>query len=105
VVEMQGDLPSGVYGSATVTKDQLILKLVNTNSQSIQGNLHLEDIPDGNGQVEYLQSEDLNAANALTFKGTPEYVVQPSQKELVVKNGTATLELKPNGFYVLIVKR
>jgi len=105
VVEMQGDLPSGVYGSATVTEDQLILKLVNTNSQSLQGNLHLEDIPDGKGQVEYLQSEDLNAANALTFKGTPEYVVQPSQKELVVKNGIATLELKPNGFYVLIVKR
>ena len=68
-------------------------------------NLHLEGIPDGKAQVEYLQSEDLNAANTLTFNGTPEYVVQPFQKELVVKNGTAMLELKPNGFYVLIVKR
>jgi alpha-N-arabinofuranosidase len=105
VVAMQGDLPSGVYGSATATADQLILKLVNTNSQTIQGNLHLEGIPDGTAQVEYLQSEDMNATNALTFKGSPEYVVQPFQEELVVKNGTATLQLKPNGFYVLIVKR
>jgi alpha-L-arabinofuranosidase len=105
VVEMQGDLPSGVYGSATATADQLILKLVNTNSQTIEGNLYLEGIPDGTAQVECLQSEDMNAVNTLTFKGTPEYAVQPIQEKLVVKNGTATLSLKPNGFYVLIVKR
>lgn len=105
VVEMQGDLPSGVYGSATATEDQLIIKLVNTNAQSIQANLHLEGIPDGNAQVNYLQSDDMNAANALTFNGTPEYVVQPFENELIVKNSTATLALKPNGFYVLIVKR
>jgi alpha-L-arabinofuranosidase len=98
-------MPAGVYGSATATDDQLILKLVNTNSLDIKGNLHLEGIPDGKAQVEYLQSEDLNAVNTLTFIGTPEYVVQPSQNELVVKNGTATLALKPNAFYVLIVKR
>jgi alpha-N-arabinofuranosidase len=105
VVEMQGEMPSGVYGSATATEGQLILKLVNTNSMGIQVNLHLEGIPDGKAQVEYLQSEDMNAANTLTFKGIPEYVVRPFQNELIVKNGTATLALKPNGFYVLMAKR
>jgi alpha-L-arabinofuranosidase len=105
VVEIQGEMPSGVYGSATATEGQLILKLINTNSLGIQVNLHLEGIPDGKAQVEYLQSEDLNAANELTFTGTPKYLVQPFQKELIVKSGAARLELKPNGFYVLIVKR
>jgi alpha-L-arabinofuranosidase len=102
---MQGEMPGGVYGSATATGEQLIVKLVNTNSQGIQVNLNLEGIPDGKAQVEYLQSDDMNAANTLTFKGTPEYVVQPSRNELVVKNGTASLALKPYAFYVLIVKR
>jgi alpha-L-arabinofuranosidase len=105
VVGMQGEMPGGVYGSATATEDQLILKLVNTNSMDIQVNLHLEGIPDGKAQVEYLQSEDLNAANTLPFNGTPEYVVQPIQQELVVKNGSSSLALRPNSFYVLIVKR
>ncbi|HVP20952.1 MAG TPA: alpha-L-arabinofuranosidase C-terminal domain-containing protein [Anaerolineaceae bacterium] len=105
VLEMQGEMPGGVYGSATATEDRLILKLVNTNSLDIQVNLHLEDIPDGKAQVEYLQSEDLNATNTLPFRGAPEYVVQPIQKKLVVKDGAASLALKPNGFYVLIVKR
>lgn len=105
VVEMQGEMPSGVYGSATTTEDQLILKLVNTNSMGIQANLHLEGILDGKAQVESLQSEDPNAANNLTFTGSPDYVVQPLQNELVVKNNTALLDLKPNGFYVLIARR
>ena len=105
VVKMQGDLPEGIYASATSTQKQLVLKLVNINTQGIQAKLHLEGIPDGKAQVEVLQADDLNTANALTFFGMPEYVVKPENMELAVQNGITTLDLKPKSFYVLIVKR
>lgn len=105
VVAMQGEMPAGVYGSATTTLGQLILKLVNTNAQGVQVDLRLKDIPDGALRVEYLQSDDPNAANQLAFNGAPEYVLQPAQMELAVKGGEASLALQPKGFYVLIAAR
>jgi alpha-L-arabinofuranosidase len=105
VVEMQGELPDGIYASATTTEEQLVIKLVNTNPQGSLVNLHLDGIPDGEVQVEYLHSDDLKAANTLKFNGTPEYVVKPVTMELAVRNCMTTLELKPYSFYVLIAKR
>jgi alpha-L-arabinofuranosidase len=105
VVDMQGELPPRVYASATATRDRLIVKLVNTNRLPLQAQLHLEGIPDGQAKVEYLQSEDLNAANRMEFNGTPEYLVVPKEAEISVKNGSADLGLAPHGFYVLVVNR
>ena len=105
VVVVQGNLPEGVFASATVTKDRLIVKLVNTNQETIQAQIHLAGIPDGKAQVEFLQSDDPNAANGMTFHGIPEYQVLPKAMEFPVKNYCATLDLKPHGFYVLMVNR
>jgi hypothetical protein len=105
VVDMQGELPGGVFAGATVTTDRLIIKLVNTNSDTIHAQLHLGGIPDGRAQVEYLQSDDLNAANRMTFHGAPEYQVVPKTMEITVKNFFAVLDLKLYGFYAPVVNR
>jgi alpha-N-arabinofuranosidase len=105
VVDMQGELPSGVFGSATATKDRLIVKLINTNSYVIQSRLNLSGIPDGPAQVDYLQSDDLQAANAMKFDSAPNYVVKPQHLEIHVQNGMVEMVLKPNSFYVLVGKR
>jgi len=105
VVDMQGELPAGVYASATVTKDRLVLKLVNTNSHEVQAQLSLPGIPNGQAHIEYLHSDDLNAANRMNFHGVPEYLVDPKDMQIAVQNGSAILSLKPNGFYVLLAKR
>jgi alpha-L-arabinofuranosidase len=105
VVAMQGDLPSGIYTSATATQDRLVIKLVNTNAQGTQVKLLLEGIPDGKAQVMVLQSDDVKVANAMTFNGNPEYVVKPANMELTVQSCIAILDLKPYGFYVVILKR
>ncbi len=105
VVAMQGDLPSGIYTSATATQDRLVIKLVNTNAQGTQVKLRLEGIPDGKAQVMVLQSDDLKVANAMTFNGNPEYVMKPANMELTVQSCIAILDLKPYGFYVVILKR
>jgi alpha-L-arabinofuranosidase len=105
VVEFHGNLPSGVFGSATVTQDRLIIKLVNTNPAPFSCQIHLDGIPDGRAQVEYLQSDDLNACNRMTFHGKPEYAICPKTMELQVQNSCADLPLEPYGFYVLLVNR
>jgi hypothetical protein len=52
-----------------------------------------------------MQSDDLEAANALTFHGVPQYIVQPQTMELLVKDGRLDLELKPYSVYVLQARR
>jgi alpha-L-arabinofuranosidase len=91
--------------SATATRDRLIVKLVNTNSHTIQARLNLEGISDGKAKVEYLQSDDLNAANAMKFNGTPEYRIELKTMEITIQDCAAVLDLKPHGFYVLVINR
>jgi alpha-L-arabinofuranosidase len=105
VVEMQGDLPNGFYASATATSDRLIVKLVNTTGQAMQVKLHLVGIPDGKAQVQFLQSDTLNAANMMKFDGAPTYEVKPKELELSLQDSVTMLELKSHGFYVLIANR
>ena len=105
VVDIQGELPTGVYASATTAKDRLVIKLVNTNSYDVHAQLNLPGIPNGKGQVEYMQSDNLNAANTLKFKGTPEYCIEPKTMEMNVRDCAAVLDLKAYGVYVLVINR
>jgi alpha-L-arabinofuranosidase len=105
VVAMQGDLPHGVYASATATKDRLIVKLVNTTAHAIQTRLNLANVPNGTAQVEHLQAEDLTAANLLTFSGEPAYRISPGTLSLLIQDNRAAIDLKPYGVYVLIADR
>jgi hypothetical protein len=88
-----------------VTKDRLVVKLVNTNPHEIQAQLSLPSIPDGHAHIEYLHSDDLNATNRINFHGVPEYLIVPKEMEIAVQNNSTVLSLKPNGFYVLFAKR
>jgi alpha-N-arabinofuranosidase len=105
VVEMQGELPNGVYGSATASKDRLIVKLVNTNSHNVQAHLNFLGIVDGTAQVEYMQSDDLRIANTMKFKGSPEYLIEPKTKEMTIKDSAAVLDIKPYGVYIIIINK
>jgi alpha-N-arabinofuranosidase len=101
VVEVSGAQPKGVYTSATSTRERLVIKLVYAGKKALSVHLSLVGIPDGSVQVEYLQSDDLEAANGLTFDGVPHYSVQPQIMEVPVKDGRLELELKPYSVYVL----
>jgi hypothetical protein len=56
----------------------------------VQTKPHLEGILDGKAQVDYLQSDDMDAANSLRFNGAPEYVVKPARIDLAVRNCMTT---------------
>jgi alpha-L-arabinofuranosidase len=105
VIIIQGDLPAGVYASATVTEEQVIVKLINTNANPILAQLSLSGISDGDAQVVYLQSDDLKAVNTLSFHGTPHYLVKPKAMARSILDGTLMLELMCYGFYVLTLDR
>jgi alpha-L-arabinofuranosidase len=105
VVDMQGELPTGVFASATATQEHLVVKLVNTNSYNVNAQLNLPGIPNGNAQVETMQSDNLHAANTLNFKGAPEYRIEPQTMELSVRDCAAVLDLKAYGVYVLVIRR
>jgi len=105
VIEVSGVQPKGVYTSASSTKERLVVKLVYAGKKALSVHLSLVGILDGNVQVEYLQSDDLEAANGLTFHGEPQYIVQPQTMEVPVKDGRLELELKPYCVYVLQASR
>ncbi len=105
VVEMQGELPKGIFGNATVTNDRVFVKLVNTNSYEVHAQVNLPGIPDGKVQVDYMHSDDEKAVNAMQFKGAPEYTLMPKVMDAVVRNFKVDMDLKPNGFYVLVLNR
>ncbi len=104
VVKMTGELPAGVYASATATTEKLVLKLVNTNATPVNAELNLSNVLDGKAEIEYLQSDNLQVANSVEFKGEPVYTVVPKTKEVSVKDGKATLAMEKYSFYVFSVK-
>lgn len=103
-VKMMGELPAGIYASATATTKKLVIKLVNTNETPVNAELNLSNVLDGKAEIEYLQSDDLLAANSLPFKGEPVYSVIPKAKEVSVVSGKAKLAMEKYSFYVISVK-
>jgi alpha-L-arabinofuranosidase len=103
-VKMTGKLPAGVYTSATTTTEKLVIKLVNTNETPVNAELKLSSVLDGKAEIEYLQNDDLQAANSLPFKGEPVYSVMPKTKEVSVVSGKAKLAMEKYSIYVITVK-
>ena len=104
VVKMTGELPVGIYASATVTTEKLVLKLVNTNNYSVNAELNLSKVLDNKAEIEYLQSDNLQAANSVLFKGEPLYCITPKTKEVSVRDGKTELAMEKYSFYVITVK-
>ena len=105
MVDMQGELPKGIFANATVTNGHVFVKLVNTNSYEVHAQVNLPGIPDGKVQVDYMHSDDEKAVNAMQSKGAPEYMLMPKVMDAVVRNFKVDMDLKPNGFYVLVLNR
>ena len=105
VVEMQGELPKGVFAGATTTKERVFVKLVNTNSFEVHARVNLPGIPDGTAQVEYMHSDDPKIANEMKFNGSAKYRIEPKSIETELQDSALVLDLKPNGFYVLVINR
>jgi alpha-L-arabinofuranosidase len=99
-----GELPAGIYASATATTKKLVIKLVNTNETPVNAELNLSNVLDGKAEIEYLQNDDLQAANSLPFKGEPVYGVTPKTKEFLVRDGKAALLMEKYSIYVVTVK-
>ena len=104
VVKMTGELPAGVFASATATSEKLVLKLVNTNDTPVNAELTLSNVLDGKAEMEVLQNDDLLADNSLQFKGEPVYRVVPKTKEILVRDGKAALVMQKYSIYVITVK-
>lgn len=102
VVAVEGDLPEGVYASATATDAQLIVKLININAYSVNANLQLHGVPDGHARIDSLQSDNLKAANAMRFDGEPDYRIAPRRCSSPVRAGEIALELQRFGIYVVV---
>jgi len=65
VVDIKENLPKGVFVSATVSEEKLIIKLVNTPKSPVNVKLNLASVTGSNANITYLQSDDLNAVNSL----------------------------------------
>jgi hypothetical protein len=63
--------------------------------------LNLAGVRDGEAEIEYLQSDDLQAANSVNFKGEPVYRVTPKTKRVPVSNGKAEIAMEKYSFYVI----
>lgn len=105
VVELEGDLPEGVYASATATDEQLFLKLVNVNAESVQATLQFAGVSGHRATVTYLQADDLELANDLAFVGSPIEHVYPQTVEVAITDGNAVVELAGQSFSVIVAGR
>lgn len=105
VIEVSGSLPKGVYTSATSTREHVVVRLVNAGKAPLNARLALKGVADGDVQVNFLQSDDLKAANGLSFHGEPQYVLQPQEMRVPLKDNILNLELKPYGVYTLQAQR
>lgn len=105
VIALNGDLPEKIYASATVTDDWLFVKLVNANAESTQVTLQLAGATGIRATTEYLQSDDLTAANELGFAGAPIERISPQTMELAIDHGQIVLELMGQSFHVIRVER
>ena len=103
VVAVEGDLPEGVFTSATATDGQLIIKLININPFAVEATLDLPEIPDGPVTIEYLQSDNLKDSQWHVFAGKPRYCVEPGQIILSVRAGKVVMELDRYGIYAVRV--
>lgn len=105
VVALEAALPEKVYASATASNDQLFLKLVNANAEPVQVTLQLAGVSGSHATVECLQADDLQAANELSFAGTPIESVYPQLTEIALTEGNLVVELARQSFSVIVVDR
>jgi len=105
VVDIKGNLPEGVFASATVSEEKLVIKLVNTQKSPINVKLNLASVTGSNANITYLQSDDLNAVNSLDYRGNPVYKVKPATKQLSLDNNMLNIAMEKYSFYVIEIDK
>lgn len=93
-----------LYASATLDKvnNELIIKVVNAYKNSQTADLNIEGLKkmDAKARVISLQNDNLEAYNTLENPT----VIAPSEREIVTKNKTISIDLKGYSFSVIRVK-
>lgn len=105
VVKIAGELPAGIFASATAAAEMLIIKLVNVNPSPLAVELVLSGIANGKAELVFLQSDDLTAFNTLEFKGDPVYRIVPITQESAVIDGKLNMTLANYSIYVITLPR
>lgn len=94
VVPTVGDVPSGVFLSATATEDTVHLKLVNITQLPAEVVLDLDAVADDVVSATEIAA-DLGAVNRLSFDGVPRVEVAAIDRDVDVRDGALRLLLSP----------
>ena len=105
VVDVKGELPRGIYCSATVSEEKLIIKLVNTNKSSMTAKLDLLNTKGRSAKITYLHSDDLNLANKLNYKDEPIYNIKPKKKDVIINNNKMEMNMEKWSLYVIEIDK
>lgn len=103
VIGIDSELPKGIYCSATKKENRVIIKLVNTNKNPVKAKIDLLNVKATRAKITYLHSDDLNATNQLSFKGSPVYTVEPRFKDVDIKQNMIEVNMDKWAFYVMEV--
>jgi len=109
VVAFEGQLPKNIYLSVTETADKYILKLVNAAASKrdigdVTVTVQLK-AQDGSVVGTILQSDDLNAANSISYDSLPKYEVQPKPYHATVKNHEISIMAPKQSFIVVEITK
>ncbi|KQO48269.1 MULTISPECIES: alpha-L-arabinofuranosidase C-terminal domain-containing protein [unclassified Frigoribacterium] len=94
VVPLDGELPDGVFASATLGDGVLHLKLVSIGATPVTIALEVDGAQDGAAAGTVIGGR-LDAVNRLSFDGEPRMEVEPRTVELQVRNGSVDVVLEP----------
>ncbi|QUH27562.1 alpha-L-arabinofuranosidase C-terminal domain-containing protein [Vallitalea guaymasensis] len=105
VIGIDSDLPKGIYCSATKKANKVIIKLVNTNRNSVIAKIDLINVKATIAQITYLNANSLRSMNQLSFKGEPVYEIEPHCKDVNIKLDTFALSIEKWAFYVIEIEQ
>lgn len=94
VVPIDGELPAGVFASASLGDGVLHLKLVTIGTEPIALTLAIDGAVDGTAAAAVIGGA-LDAVNRLAFEGEPRMEVEPRDVVVEVCGGSADLQLEP----------
>lgn len=95
----------GVYVSASGNETEKFVKIVNTSGETVELEISMETASIGQIHCEFIQYDDLAAANTIGFEGEPTEPVRIQNVNLNAQNGKIYLTMPKQAFYVLKIKK
>lgn len=101
----EGSLPENIYLSVTADDNKFYLKAVNTGNVSADICIHFHEKIETNVHCTFMQSDDPDCVNELTFSGAPIYHVTPKTYELSGENNTLSATLLSNSINIFVINK